>query len=629
MPDETNFTIEDIEPRPDALRGLDTQFLQDNTALVQAYRGLDWSDISSLTQMVDVIEQTVVKYGNPNDSIKLALETILWQILRKYPLLFGFWKRFATIEYQLFGLKKSIAVLATSVKWFPTSLELWCDYLNVLCVNNPNETDFIRNNFEIAKDLIGKQFLSHPFWDKFIEFEVGQKNWHNVQRIYEYIIEVPLHQYARFFTSYKKFLNEKNLKTTRNIDIVLRKTQTTVNEIWQFESKIKQPFFNLGQVLNDDLENWSRYLKFVTDPSKSLDKEFVMSVFDRCLIPCLYHENTWMMYIKWLTKKNISDEVVVDIYQKANTFLPLDFKTLRYDFLRFLKRKYRSNNTLFNNIFNETVSRYLKIWPNDILLMTEYLCMLKRHSFKNSLDQSPKEILEKQTSFTKILETSITNYINNQIDAKVHLQTLINDKNLSIVVVELIKTTWLVLKNNMQTRKYFNLYQKNLLIKNSVPFWLTYYKFEKSNVNFTKLNKFIRELGVEIYLPTTVMNDILTDYKTFYLTHSNIVTYESSIIDSNTFDPILYPELKMSNPKYDPVLNTTANVDWHKKTEWKEAGHIGITTERPQISNSIIECNSGTLIQKPISLPNFRNLEKINQVKINDLYTEEFLKEGK
>lgn len=215
MPDETNFTIEDIEPRPDALRGLDTQFLQDNTALVQAYRGLDWSDISSLTQMVDVIEQTVVKYGNPNDSIKLALETILWQILRKYPLLFGFWKRFATIEYQLFGLKKSIAVLATSVKWFPTSLELWCDYLNVLCVNNPNETDFIRNNFEIAKDLIGKQFLSHPFWDKFIEFEVGQKNWHNVQRIYEYIIEVPLHQYARFFTSYKKFLNEKKFEDNK------------------------------------------------------------------------------------------------------------------------------------------------------------------------------------------------------------------------------------------------------------------------------------------------------------------------------------------------------------------------------------------------------------------------------
>ncbi|CAI4722804.1 CBM_collapsed_G0043160.mRNA.1.CDS.1 [Saccharomyces cerevisiae] len=54
------------------------------------------------------------------------------------------------------------------------------------------------------------------------------------------------------------------------------------------------------------------------------------------------------------------------------------------------------------------------------------------------------------------------------------------------------------------------------------------------------------DLVVAVYLPTTVMNDILTDYKTFYLTHSNIVTYESSIIDSNTFDPILYPELKLS-----------------------------------------------------------------------------------
>ncbi|CAI4035439.1 hypothetical protein SMKI_13G0870 [Saccharomyces mikatae IFO 1815] len=629
MSDETHFTIEEIEPRRDALRGLDTLFLQDNEALVQAYRDLDWSNIHSLTQMVDTIEQTVVKYGDPNDSIKLALETILWQILRKYPLLFGFWKRFTTIEYQLFGLKKSIAVLATSVKWFPTSLELWCDYLNVLCVNNPNEKDFIRKNFQIAKGLIGKQFLSHPFWDKFIEFEVGQENWDDVQKIYEYIIEIPLHQYARFFTAYKKFLNEKNLETTRNIDIVLKRTQTIVNEIWQFESKIKQPFFNLGEVLNGDLENWSKYLKFVIDSSKSLDKEFIMSVFDRCLIPCLYHEKVWIMYINWLTKEDVPDEVIVDTYQRASTFLPLDFKTLRYDFLKFLKKKYKSNNILFNKIFNETVSRFLKIWPNDVSLMTEYISMWKRHSFKNSLDQPPKEILEKQTSFTKILEASITNYMNNQIDTEVYLQTLINDKNLSIVVVELIKTTWLVLKNNMQTRKYFNFYQKNSLIKDSVPFWLTYYKFEKSNVNFTKLNKFIRQLGVEIYLPTTVMNDILTDYRTFYLTHSNIVMYESSTTDLNAFDPILYPEMKISNPKYDPIVDIKANSERYKSTEWKEAGHIGIMAERPQISNSIIESNSGNLVQRPLNLPNFRNLEKINQVKINDLYTGEFLSKSK
>ncbi|EJS42471.1 prp39p [Saccharomyces arboricola H-6] len=629
MSNETTFSMEEIEPRADALQGLDSLFLQDNAALVQAYRDLDWSDISSLTQMVDIIEQTVVKYGDPNDSIKLALETILWQILRKYPLLFGFWKRFATIEYRLFDLEKSIGVLATSVKWFPTSLELWCDYLNVLCVNNPNEKEFIRNSFQISKGFIGEQFLSHPFWDKFIEFETGLENWDNVQKIYEYIIEIPLHQYARFFTSYKKFLNERGLKTTRDIDSILRRTQTVVNEIWQFESKIKQPFYNLGQVLNDDLENWAQYLNYVTDSSKSLDKKFVISVFDRCLIPCVYHEKVWMVYIEWLIREGSSDEIVVEVYQKANTFLPQYLKTLRYDFLTFLKRKYRSNRVLFNKIFNETVSHLLKVWPNDVSLMIEYICMWKRHSFKNSLDQTPREILEKQTSFTKILETSITNYMNNQIDPKVHLQTLINDKNLSIVVVELIKTTWLVLKNNMQSRKYFNLYQKNALIKDSVPFWLTYYKFEKSNVNFTKLNKFIRELGVEIYLPITIMNDILADYKAFYLTHSNIVIYEASNSDSSAFDSILYPELKISNPRYELIADAKLNAEWYKRTERKEAGHIGIMTERPQISNSIIECNSRNLVQRPVSLPNFRNLEKINQVKINDLYTEEYLKEQK
>ncbi|CAI4722684.1 CBM_collapsed_G0043150.mRNA.1.CDS.1 [Saccharomyces cerevisiae] len=128
---------------------------------------------------------------------------------------------------------------------------------------------------------------------------------------------------------------------------------------------------------------------FVTDPSKSLDKEFVMSVFDRCLIPCLYHENTWMMYIKWLTKKNISDEVVVDIYQKANTFLPLDLRNILT--VMVVLRQYR---VIVNDLAQSGAIAYDGL----------HFVFMSRHSFKNSLDQSPKEILEKQTSFTKILE---------------------------------------------------------------------------------------------------------------------------------------------------------------------------------------------------------------------------------
>lgn len=614
----------------DALEILDPSFLRENPQLVNAYTKIRWDDVTSLNTLISAVEQVVVKYKDPNATIKESIEKIYDQLLGKYPLFFGYWKRFTAVEYQLFGLQKSIDTLERAVKTFPTSIELWCDFLNVLCANNANKVDSIRRNFRTAKDLIGYQFLSHTFWDKYIEFETKHEEWENLGNIYQELITIPLHQYAKYGGAYKAYLRSgKATFQDSDIDAKLRKTQMHVTTIWPFESKIKQSFFNLTPVTQTELENWDKYLDFITSNQKKLtfNNLFIISVFERCLIPCFYYEHFWIKYVNWLEDWEELMQIV-DLYQRGSSVLPSNCKAFRIRYLGFLKKAFRVNKDYVYSLFTRAAASYMASWPSDVFVMTEYMALLKRYQFASAINQSDKEILQQQTSYAKYLESAITNYLQSSINKKIPLQEMLNDSNLPIVVVKLIKTYWLVLKNTIQTRKYFIYYSKSPLMKSSVTFWLTYYKFEKWSQNYTKLNKFVNDLGTKIFLPTTIVNDILEDYRNFYLANSDVTHFQNllpAINDRKEVDPILLPNFKMGDPSWLPRSRRELN-DWHKTREFRENGHPGMIDERPQITNFICHHKSKLFDNQAPSIPAFRNLEKINQpLKYDDYLTKEYL----
>lgn len=605
----------------DVLQGLDPSFLRENPQLVDAYRNISWNSVQSLNALVGCVEQTVIKYKNPNEAIKAAMEGIYRQLLKKYPLFFGYWKRFTAVQYQLYGLEKSISTLRQALENFPNSLELWCDYLNVLCANSADKVELIRENFQIAKDKVGFQFLSHPFWDKYIEFEIKHENWDSLNSIYAELITVPLHQYARYGTAYKKFLTQHTEFTSNsNVDDQIRATHALVTAVWPFESKIKQGYFNITPVSEEELNNWDRYLTFLEqeEGSNKFSYKFVQSVFERCLVPCLYYQHYWIRYHKWLETAKHSDLfTLIDSYQRGISRLPPKSKQLRYDFLEFLKRNYRRDKELVLLTFTQTTSTSIKLLPGETSLITEFLVMLKRSRFASSIEQGEEEVQEQQVSYAKELESAVTSYLNGTVDKSIPLQDMINNINLPIVAVELIKTTWLTLKNTMQTRKYFNFYGKNRLFRSSTTFWLTYYKFEKTNQNFAKLNKFINDLGTEINLPITIMNDIIRDYQSYYLANSSAGMFQTvrSGEDSkfNTVDAVLLSLFKINDPQWTPGKYKISKGDWYRTKEYKENGHLGIIDDKPQISNTIIECSTKSQGNRRPALPAFKNLEKINQ----------------
>ncbi|SCU97100.1 LADA_0H04434g1_1 [Lachancea dasiensis] len=605
------------------LTGLDVGFLRDNGEWVTQVESIAWDNIVSLDSLVKSTEQLVLKYSSPNEVIKKSIQKVFENVLTRYPLFFGYWKRFTAVQYQLNGLESSIEVLSRAVDAFPHSLDLWCAYLNVLMANNADRVDQIRINFEIARDFVGFQFLSHPFWDKYIEFETAQGQIDKLAAIYQAISRIPLHQYSKYYTAYKEFAqsNSSKLQIDDDIDQVFSITQQLVNSVWKFESQISQSYFNLGPLAQKELDNWDQYLNFAID-SELVSNQLTKCIFQRCLIPCRYYEHFWVRFCSWM-ERNDEKASCLEVYQQGVQVLPTDVRKLRQNYLSFLKESLRIGNQNLLEVYVLAMAEYSGLYPTETSFIKDFLMIIKQREFASSLSQSDQEILAQQVAFSAYLEKNVRMFLRQQEDGDERLQNLLNDSTLPIIVVELIKSSYLILKNNLQTKAYFTEFGKLPQMKFSTTFWLTHYKFLKATVDINGLEEFVTKLGTEIKIPTTIINDIVGDFKSFFLTNVGISDYEREVSGGRYkmgLDPLVDLEFKINNPL------------WSKqglgalKRDNRDNGHPGLYLDKPVISNTIVECQSKDLVDKPPPLPTFRNLEKVNKAAVHkDFFSTDYL----
>ncbi|AET39765.1 uncharacterized protein Ecym_4750 [Eremothecium cymbalariae DBVPG len=596
---------------------LDNYFLTNNANWKESVCDVDWTNINSLERLISETEKLIVKYPNPNDKLKHAIYKVFEEVLNRFPLFFGYWKKFVSVVYQLDGLDKSLETLQKSVNAFPISLDLWNDYLGIILVKE-QDISKARLSFKTAEKLVGCQFLSHTFWDLYIEFETKNEQWRNLFQIYSYLSRLPLHQYAKYYTDFKVFLKEHpdsvptDVGDNFDVDTMFVQTQQLVNDVWKFESQITQNFFNLNPVGDEELNTWNEYLEFLLkDPRVSA--ELVKATFERALVPCYFYEHFWNFYVSWLLKNDNSSSVS-QVFHRGIKALPADNLSFAERYVEYLKSCTKKEKERYADLYKDALVTFCKKSPKNTSLLVEYLNLVKLTDYPSSVDQCDRDILAQQNNYTKFLEQNINGYLKNfRNEDPSQLLSILNDHNIGVAVVQLIKMNWLVLKNAMQARKHFNQFSKFPQLKASTAFWLLYYKFEKVHKNFTKLNKFISELGNEIFLPTTIMNDIIIDYQQFYLINSDINEYERKLAaDSQIFDPLVDSTLKINNPQWKSHMKTSK--DKHKSFEYRENGHPGIFVDAPKITNTIISKSISSMRKHGTQpLPSFRNLEKINQ----------------
>jgi pre-mRNA-processing factor 39 len=65
---------------------------------------------------------------------------------------------------------------------------------------------------------VGTDFLSSPLWDKYIEYEYMQQDWSRVALIYTRILENPIQNLDRYFSSFKELAETRPLSELRSAE---------------------------------------------------------------------------------------------------------------------------------------------------------------------------------------------------------------------------------------------------------------------------------------------------------------------------------------------------------------------------------------------------------------------------
>jgi pre-mRNA-processing factor 39 len=222
-------------------------------------------------------------------------------------------------------------------------------------------------------------FLAHPFWDKYIEFEDRLEASDKIFAILDRVVHIPMHQYARYFERYRNLAQTRPLvellpadtlaqfrqeienegpstvqagsqqlhvsrgeaEIERELRVrvdnfhleIFSRTQTETTKRWTYESEIKRPYFHVTELDEPQLVNWRKYLDF-----EEVEGEFTRTQFlyERCLVTCAFYDEFWFRYARWMLAQNGKEEEVRIIYQRASMlYAPMSRPAIRLQYALF------------------------------------------------------------------------------------------------------------------------------------------------------------------------------------------------------------------------------------------------------------------------------------------------------
>ncbi|KAF4122574.1 pre-mRNA-processing factor 39 [Geosmithia morbida] len=295
------------------------------------------------------------------------------RFLLKFPLLFGYWKKYADMEFNIAGPETAEMVYERGVATITNSVDLWTEYC-AFKMDTTHDPQLVREIFERGAALVGLDFLAHPFWDKYIEYEERQEAQDRIYAIHARIIRIPMHQYARYYERFRTLAHTCPLADVAPADVVDRfraevdaeaaaqgaggarpeleverdirakidamyyevftTTQSEVSKRWTYESEIKRPYFHVTELEHSQLSNWRKYLDFEEAEG---DYARIVCLYERCLTTCALYDEYWFRYARWMAAQQpAKTEEVRNIYIRASTmFVPVSRPGIRLQWAYF------------------------------------------------------------------------------------------------------------------------------------------------------------------------------------------------------------------------------------------------------------------------------------------------------
>lgn len=350
-----------------------------------------WED---LVEAAEALEGGLCKASTPR-AFQLLRFTFDF-FLKRFPFAHGYWIKYAELEFRLGFTENAELVYIRAVSEMPASVEVWTAYCSFKLLTSPN-ADAVRATFESAVEQVGLHYLAHPVWDKYIEFEEREMDHLRLFKLYDRIIRIPLHQYARYFATFMElcptipvehlveplyldqFRAEYEIdKAERNqeeqqqeqtavatkdeaeeeADLRLRianyhvqiyvSTQNEVAARWQYETNILRSFFHVVYLAEEELVNWRRYLHF-EEVEGNTDR--IILLYERAVLPTAQYEEFWLRYARWLVASDLIEQAR-RVLQQGCFAVPIGRTELRIYYAQFEEAQgnYEAAKDIYNII---------------------------------------------------------------------------------------------------------------------------------------------------------------------------------------------------------------------------------------------------------------------------------------
>ncbi|KAK9448291.1 uncharacterized protein V1518DRAFT_418556 [Limtongia smithiae] len=445
--------------------------------------------------------------------------------LGKFPLLFGYWKRYADAEFAISGSDASELIYQRAVASIPGSVDLWTSYCSLKMETCPDDEE-VRDLFDTAADFVGLDFLSHTFWDKYIEFEERMERQDLLIKLLERIIHIPMHQYARYFESYttlgatrpidelaseqdisdikKSITNADRMGKPKSHAEVEREVRTQIHKLhtkifsktqeetmsrWPFEAEIKRPYFHVTLIDESELVNWRKYLDF---EELEGDVERIRFLYEKCLVATALYDEFWFRYARWtLSQGEDLYEDVRNIYRRGSAlFVPICRPAFRVAYAHF--EEGTGEISLARDIFESELVEL----PGNLEILVARANLERRVAGVDAAIQFYKNELQSNT---------------NDVYTKGSL------------VAEWSKLIWTSKGSDQEARDVFVQYKDKCL--DSRYFWINYLQFELGlptsseieHERYKRISEVHYEMRTTARLPPTTVKDLSHTYMVYLL----------------------------------------------------------------------------------------------------------------
>lgn len=287
--------------------------------------------------------------------------------LSEFPLCYGYWRKYADHMTRLCVIDEAVEVFERAVQSATFCVGVWVDYCG-FAISVFEDANDIRRLFKRAMSFVGKDYLCHTLWDKYLEFEFSQQQWSSLANLYIQTLRFPSKKLHHYYESFRKLaatwkeemqcLNDMDLQpdpsvenevstcyTDDEISCVIKdlldpstgldgtkalekylsignyfyqEASQLGEKIHRFESSIRRPYFHVKPLDIGQLENWHEYLNFVEMHG---DFDWAVKLYERCLIPCANYPEFWMRYVDFMESKGGREMANFALARATQTFL--------------------------------------------------------------------------------------------------------------------------------------------------------------------------------------------------------------------------------------------------------------------------------------------------------------------